>query len=109
MSSLISCVTWVSACNQLFNQSTRLVQVRRGVAAQHPAKYDLDEQELGRISSLARIELEDARVELERASEAAKSMGKGAEEDVDDDGWEEWVQLIDFPGHLLIVVQPETG
>ena len=75
-------------CLTTVNQ-TRLVQVRRGVASQHPTKYDLDEQELARISSLARIELEDARVELERASEAAKSMGRDAEEEADDDGWEE--------------------
>ncbi|KAF8589460.1 transductin family protein/WD-40 repeat family protein [Ramaria rubella] len=77
MSSLISCVAWV----------------RRGVPAPHPTKYNLDEKELARISALARIEIEDARVELERASEAAKSMGQGVEEDTQDDdegdGWED--------------------
>jgi periodic tryptophan protein 1 len=31
------------------------------------------------VSALARIELEDARTELARAHEAAKSMGRGAE------------------------------
>ncbi|KAI5122933.1 hypothetical protein M0805_007611 [Coniferiporia weirii] len=80
MSSLISCVSWV----------------KRGVTARHPGKYNLDERELGRVSALARIELEDARVELERAHEAAKQMGKGAEgdeadddavNDEDDDAW----------------------
>lgn len=55
------------------------------MAIQHPVKYNLDEQELERISSLARIELEDARAELARATEAAESMGKGDEEDE----WEE--------------------
>ncbi|THG93808.1 hypothetical protein EW145_g8274, partial [Phellinidium pouzarii] len=71
MSSLISCVAWV----------------KRGAAAQHPGKYSLDEKELERVSALARIELEDARLELERAHEAAKEMGKGAEADeADDDG-----------------------
>lgn len=38
------------------------------------------------MSALARIEIEDARVELERAHEAAKQMGLGAEgEESDDD------------------------
>ncbi|KDQ57139.1 hypothetical protein JAAARDRAFT_58614 [Jaapia argillacea MUCL 33604] len=71
MSSLISSVAWV----------------KRGVSAQHPAKYILDDKELERVSALARIELEDARTELQRAHEAAKMMGQGAEGDeVDDDG-----------------------
>ncbi|KAL4064360.1 WD40-repeat-containing domain protein [Scleroderma yunnanense] len=69
MSNLISCVAWV----------------KRGVASQHPHKYVLDEKELGRVSTLARIELEDARLELERAHKAAMKMGKGAEiEEADD-------------------------
>jgi periodic tryptophan protein 1 len=69
MSSLISAVSWV----------------KRGVSAQNPTKYVLDDKELERVSQLARIELEDARVELERAHEAAQSMGKGAEGDEADD------------------------
>ena len=49
------------------------------------------------MSALARIELEDARKELERAHEAAKLMGRGAEGDEadDDDGKDEedeWVE-----------------
>lgn len=79
MSNLISCVSWV----------------KRGVSAHQPSKYVLDDKELERVSALARIELEDARIELERAHNAAKIMGKGAEgaeaddadEDGDDDGW----------------------
>ena len=83
MSSLISAVAWV----------------RRGVAAQHPEKYVLDDSELERVSALARIELEDARVELERAHLAAQSMGKGAEgdeaDDNEDDGDEaDWVESV---------------
>jgi periodic tryptophan protein 1 len=38
--------------------------VRRGVAAQFPTKYDIDEAELGRISKLARLQLEDAQDDL---------------------------------------------
>ncbi|KAI0775065.1 WD40 repeat-like protein [Trametes elegans] len=78
MSSLISAVSWV----------------RRGVAVRHPTKYVLDDQELERVSALARIELEDAKKELELAHKAAQSMGKGAEgeegdddADEDEDGW----------------------
>ncbi|KAF9519677.1 hypothetical protein BS47DRAFT_1374991 [Hydnum rufescens UP504] len=78
MSSLISATAWV----------------RRGVSVQHPAKYVLDEKELSRVSALARIEIEDARLELERASKLAATMGKDLEdedaEDVDGDGqWED--------------------
>ncbi|KZP22770.1 transducin family protein/WD-40 repeat family protein [Athelia psychrophila] len=80
MSSLISSVAWV----------------KRGVSVQHPTKYVLDDKELERVSALARIELEDARTELARAHEAAKTMGRGTEgeEGDDDDGDEDedaWV------------------
>ncbi|KAI8980019.1 transducin family protein/WD-40 repeat family protein [Trametes punicea] len=83
MSSLISSVAWV----------------RRGVAARHPTKYVLDDQELERVSALARIELEDARKELELAHKAAQSMGKGAEGEEADNADEEdesaWVDEDD--------------
>jgi periodic tryptophan protein 1 len=56
------------------------------------------------VSALARVELEDARKELERAHYAAQSMGKGAEgEEADDndvegddqdEAWVEWVPPI---------------
>ncbi|KIY43893.1 transducin family protein/WD-40 repeat family protein [Fistulina hepatica ATCC 64428] len=71
MSSLISSVAWV----------------RRGVPARHPQKYILDDDELARVSALARIELEDARTELARAHEAAQAMSRGAEEEGVDDDW----------------------
>ena len=71
MSNLISAVSWV----------------RRGVAAKNPEKYVLDNKELERVSALAKIELEDAREELERAHLAALSMGNGPEgEDADGHG-----------------------
>ncbi|KAF7316608.1 WD-REPEATS-REGION domain-containing protein [Mycena chlorophos] len=81
MSSLISAVSWV----------------RRGVAVQHPTKYVLDDEELQRVSALERIEVEDARKELERAHKAALAMGKGAEDEEGDDAGddegneEDWV------------------
>lgn len=81
--------------NQCIDQLSR---VQRGVAVRNPQKYLLDDQELERVSALARIELEDAKKELERAHKAAQSMGKGAEGDeaddiVDEDATEEdWVE-----------------
>lgn len=73
-----------------------MLRVRRGVAAQSPTKYVLDENELERVSKLARINLEDARVELQRAHDAANAMGRGAEgEEADDLGEEDdeaWVE-----------------
>src|SRR4051812_14756153 len=41
--------------------------VRRGVAAQFPTKYEVDEAELGRIEKLARLQLEDAQHDLNNA------------------------------------------
>ncbi|KAG1758498.1 WD40-repeat-containing domain protein [Suillus occidentalis] len=96
MSNLISCVSWV----------------KRGVSAHQPSKYVLDEKELERVSALARIELEDARIEIERAHNAAKSMGKGAEgaeaDDADEDGDEDaWVDEEDASMEVDVGVQPE--
>ena len=75
-------------------------RVKRGVAVQHPQKYVLDDKELERVSALARIELEDAKKELERAHKAAQSMGKGAEgeeadDSIDEDGDQnDWVECV---------------
>lgn len=46
--------------------------VRRGVAAQFPTKYQVDEAELSRISKLARLQLEDAQEDLENAQNPDK-------------------------------------
>lgn len=77
MAPLISSIAWV----------------RRGAAAENPEKYNLDEKELARVQQLARIELEDAQVELQRASAAAQEMdersGDEAAEDGGDEEWEE--------------------
>lgn len=87
MSNLISAVAWV----------------KRGVATQQPQKYVLDDNELQRVSALAHIELEDARVEMERAHKAAQEMGNDSEEDEvdeapveEDDGDANWVELVFF-------------
>jgi hypothetical protein len=77
MSPLISSIAWV----------------RRGAAAENPEKYNLDEKELERVQKLARIELEDAQLELQRASQAAEEMNNRSDEEgsaEEDDGNEEW-------------------
>jgi periodic tryptophan protein 1 len=57
--------------------------VRRGVAAQFPTKYEIDEKEMDRISKLARMQLEDAREDLSAA------QGNGPVVDKDEDAMEE--------------------
>lgn len=56
--------------------------VRRGVAAQFPTKYQVDEAELSRISKLARLQLEDAQEDL---ANAQNSKGDDESEDADSD------------------------
>lgn len=56
MTSMVTATTWV----------------RRGVAAQFPEKYELNEEELNRISELARVQLEDAKSDLKDAQEDAE-------------------------------------
>lgn len=66
MASMVTATTWV----------------RRGVAAQFPEKYELDEEELNRISELARVQLEDAKTDLKAAQEEGEDeeMAMGEEE-----------------------------
>ena len=42
--------------------------VPRGVAAAYPIKYDVDENELARISKLAKLQLDDAKADLVKAN-----------------------------------------
>ncbi|EXJ76743.1 uncharacterized protein A1O5_01251 [Cladophialophora psammophila CBS 110553] len=54
--------------------------VRRGVAAQFPTKYQVDEAELSRISKLARLQLEDAQQDLLDAQNSKATEGSEDEE-----------------------------
>ncbi|KIW90734.1 uncharacterized protein Z519_08517 [Cladophialophora bantiana CBS 173.52] len=56
--------------------------VRRGVAAQFPTKYQVDEAELSRISKLARLQLEDAQQDL---LDAQNSKARDGSEDEESD------------------------
>lgn len=60
--------------------------VPRGSAAAYPTKYDVDEHELARISKLAKLQLEDAKDDLDDVnkgykSEEAMEESSGAEGD----------------------------
>ncbi|KIV86800.1 hypothetical protein PV11_02388 [Exophiala sideris] len=66
--------------------------VRRGVAAQFPTKYQVDEAELSRISKLARLQLEDAQADLE---EAQNPKGEDGSDDEDDDDEENGVSTTE--------------
>lgn len=55
---------------------TATAWVPRGRAAQFPTKYEFDEEEYDRISRLARLQLDDAKDELE---EARATAGKATE------------------------------
>lgn len=57
--------------------------VRRGVAAEFPQKYEVDEAELGRIEKLARLQLQDAKEDLDAAQH--KSANDDDDEDSEDD------------------------
>ncbi|OBZ84546.1 putative WD repeat-containing protein C17D11.16 [Choanephora cucurbitarum] len=53
--------------------------IRKGAAAQHPKKYDLNEEEYARISKLAAEQLEDAKEDLKAAEAMAVDSSKSAE------------------------------
>ncbi|ELU40613.1 transducin family protein/WD-40 repeat family protein [Rhizoctonia solani AG-1 IA] len=100
MSPLISSIAWV----------------RRGVAAENPERYNLDEKELERVQKLARIELEDAQIELQRASEAAHDMenrsdeeDSSVEEDDNDDSWEDSASDDDRMDEDVIDPEPKKS
>jgi hypothetical protein len=74
MSSLISALAWV----------------RQGASQRHPTRYDLlDPNELARVSALARVELEDAKAQLEAAEGRNIVMGEDGEDNAAAKG-EDW-------------------
>lgn len=59
---------------------TALGWVPRGHAAQFPTKYILDDDELGRISELAKLQLEDAQDDLDEARANDDKDSEGEED-----------------------------
>lgn len=72
---------------------TATAWVPRGHAAAFPTKYNMDDEEYSRIAKLAKLELDDAKEDLEKARDALNQVNNGevpdekagAEEDSDDD------------------------
>ena len=62
---------------------TAATWVPRGVAARHPTRYAVDDQETARISELAQAHLDDAREGLQRAKEGRSTDDRNEEEDED--------------------------
>ncbi|KAG1086784.1 hypothetical protein G6F42_020855 [Rhizopus arrhizus] len=59
--------------------------IRKGAAAQHPKKYDLNDEEYSRISQLAADQLEDAKKDLKEAEAmAVDSSNKTEHKEVDE-------------------------
>ena len=65
---------------------TASLWVPRGAAAAFPTKYAIDEDELARISKLAKLQLEDAKDDLEGAKEGHKHATETEDSDIEDSG-----------------------
>ncbi|AEO54275.1 hypothetical protein MYCTH_2296679 [Thermothelomyces thermophilus ATCC 42464] len=60
---------------------TSTVWVPRGFAAPFPTKYQFDEEEFERIANLAKLQLDDAKEDLEEAEEEEAKQGKGSKKE----------------------------
>lgn len=70
----------LTASFKMSSMITTTAWVRRGVAAQFPTKYEIDEEEMGRISKLARMQLEEAQEGLSAAQDEAMDEDDKEEE-----------------------------
>lgn len=57
--------------------------VPRGYAAQFPTKYEMDDDEMERISELAKLKLSDAQDDLAAAEEGSGADSEDEDEDED--------------------------
>ncbi|KAL1956339.1 hypothetical protein VTO42DRAFT_7422 [Malbranchea cinnamomea] len=64
---------------------TATTWVRRGVAAPFPVKYEIDEDEINRISELAKNQLRDAKLDLKAAQNESKEDKAENEDKMDED------------------------
>lgn len=64
---------------------TATAWVPRGHAAAFPTKYNMDDEEYSRIAKLAKLELDDAKDDLEKAREKLNKVNMGKDEEVEDD------------------------
>lgn len=75
---------------------TATTWVPRGFAAPFPEKYQFDEDEYERISQLAKLQLDDAKEDLEEAQAEKKGTSNGKSKSKD----HEYVQTISM--YLLV-------
>jgi periodic tryptophan protein 1 len=101
---------------------TATAWVPRGFAAQFPQRYEIDDKEFERIADLARLQLEDAREDLDEAQgeepgenkENRDAVGVGdtdRDEEMEGADDEKWVELSLFSllFSLLIRVADPVG
>ena len=65
---------------------TASLWVPRGAAAAFPTKYDVDENELARISKLAKLQLEDAKEDLDHTKQGRHDATETEDSDMEDSG-----------------------
>lgn len=65
---------------------TASLWVPRGAAAAFPIKYDVDEDELARISKLAKLQLDDAKDDLDNSRNGHKNETETEDSDADENG-----------------------
>jgi len=65
---------------------TASLWVPRGAAAAFPEKYDVDKDELARISKLAKLQLEDANEDLNNAKGGRQDASETEESDREESG-----------------------
>ena len=63
---------------------TASLWVSRGAAARYPEKYDINEDELSRISKLAKLQLEDAKEDLSDAKNGHQGQNETEESDAEE-------------------------
>ena len=65
---------------------TASLWVPRGAAATYPEKYDVNEDELARISKLAKLQLEDAKEDLSDAQNGRQGETETEDSDKEETG-----------------------
>lgn len=65
---------------------TATTWVPRGASARHPTKYEVDADELDRISKLARLKLDDAKEDLDDAQKHVEHSDDETSSDGEDEG-----------------------
>jgi len=80
---------------------TSTTWVPRGFAAPFPTKYNFDEEEFERIANLAKLQLDDAKEDLEEA-EGAEGNASGTQRKAKGPNKEEPIAKRDEPEELVM-------